>query len=96
MRVLVVVAFAHFQDVVTLELADGATAAQALAAAGVSSRHPGIALDRIGVWGRSCDPDTPLREGDRVEVYRPVQADAKEMRRARARLRRSPRSRNAP
>ena len=96
MRVLVVVAFAHGQDVVTLELEDGATAAQALAAAAVSSRHPGVAFDRIGVWGRRCDPDTPLREGDRVEVYRPVRADAKEMRRARAGLRRSPRSRSGP
>jgi putative ubiquitin-RnfH superfamily antitoxin RatB of RatAB toxin-antitoxin module len=96
MRVLVVVALPAGQDVVAVELEEGASLAQALAAAGVSRRHPGLSLDRVGVWGRRRAPGWPLREGDRVEVYRPLQADAKAMRRARAGLRTSPRSRSGP
>jgi hypothetical protein len=84
MRVLVVVALPEGQDVVEVQLEEGASLARALAAAGVSERHPGIALDRVGVWGRRRDPAFVLREGDRVEVYRPVRADAKAMRVARA------------
>jgi putative ubiquitin-RnfH superfamily antitoxin RatB of RatAB toxin-antitoxin module len=96
MRVLVAVALPGGQEVVEVELEEGATLARALAAARVAERHPGLALDRVGVWGRRRDPGCVLREGDRVEVYRPVQADAKQMRRARAGLRRGPRSRSAP
>ncbi len=84
MRVLVAVALPEGQDLVEVELEEGASVARALAAAGVAARHPGLSLERVGVWGRLRRADTPLREGDRVEVYRPVRADAKAMRRARA------------
>jgi hypothetical protein len=51
----------------------------------------------LGIWSRACDGDTRLRDGDRVEVYRALKADAKQQRRARARLKpTSPRSRNGP
>ncbi len=96
MRILVAVAEAAGQDVVEVELEEGASLAQALAAARVAERHPGIDLSRVGVWGRRRDPGHRLRDGDRVEVYRPLQADAKAMRRARAGLRPSPRSRSGP
>lgn len=96
MRVLVAVALPGRQDVVEVELEEGASVARALEVARVAERHPGLALDVAGVWGRRRDPGFVLRDGDRVEVYRPVQADAKAMRRARAGLRPAPRSRNAP
>jgi putative ubiquitin-RnfH superfamily antitoxin RatB of RatAB toxin-antitoxin module len=96
MRVLVVVALPESQDSVTVDLEEGASLARALAEARVAERHPGIALDRVGVWGRRRDPDYVLREADRVEVYRPLRADAKAMRRARAALRTSTRFRSAP
>jgi hypothetical protein len=96
MRVLVAVALPEGQEIVEVELGEGASLAQALAAARVAERHPGLPLDRVGVWGRRRDPACVLREGDRVEVYRPVRADAKQMRRARAGLRPGPRSRSAP
>jgi hypothetical protein len=41
---------------------------------------PGL---RLGVWGRVQPPDTALREGDRVELYRPLSVDPKEARRLR-------------
>lgn len=95
-RVLVAVALARGQDVVALDLAPGSTLSDALVAARVAERHPGLALDGVGVWGRRRGPGHVLREGDRVEVYRAIRADAKALRRARAGIRTSTRSRSAP
>lgn len=74
-------------DRVELTLAEGSTALQALQASGLLQRHPDIDLSvqRVGVWGRLCRPDEPLREGDRVELYRPLTVDPKEARRLRYR-----------
>lgn len=84
----VAVALPDRQEVVELELAAGATAGDAVAAARLSERFPGldVAALALGVWSRPCGADAPLRDGDRVELYRPLQADAKARRRARARL----------
>ena len=97
-RVSVAVALAGRQEVIELELAEDATVQDALAAARLPERFPGIdvAKFKAGVWSRVARPSTPLRDGDRVELYRELAADPKEARRARARLRTSPRSRNAP
>jgi len=91
LRVTVAVALPDRQEVVAVELADGATVADALAAARLDERFPGLAVGSmpVGLWSRRCDPATPVRDGDRVELYRPLQADPKAMRRARARLRTS-------
>ena len=71
-----------------IELPAGATLIDALRASGVLERHPHIDLARqaVGVWGRVCPLDAPLKEGDRVEIYRPLQVDPKEARRRRQRL----------
>ena len=39
---------------------------------------------KVGVWGKTCKLDTELKEGDRVEIYRPLIADPKEARKNRA------------
>ena len=97
-RAWVVVAYPDRQDVVELELANGATVADALAAARLSERYPGLADAPVGIWSRRVARDEPLRDGDRVEVYRDLRADAKAQRRERARAVRtsSPRSRSGP
>ena len=86
LRVSVAFALPDRQEVVELELAEGATVADALAAARVAERMPGDAEGgfAVGVWSRQRDPATKLRDGDRVEVYRPLQADPKASRRRRA------------
>lgn len=63
-------------------LSEGATVAQAIAAAGLGAdvNDP----RRVGIFGRRVDPEQPLREGDRVEIYRPLALDPKEARRRRA------------
>lgn len=98
MRVSVAVATPASQDVVDLDLPEGATVAEALAAARFEERHPEVAAQpwSVGIWSRPCAAETRLREGDRVEVYREIRADAKQMRRARATLKPSKRSRNGP
>ena len=98
LRAWVVVALADRQEVIELELAEGATVADALAAAHVAERHPGLAQAPVGIWSRRVAREEPLRDGDRVEVYRELRADAKAQRRERARAVRpsSPRSRSGP
>lgn len=72
-------------DTVSLDLPAGSTAIQALSASGLAQRHPACQRLALGVWGRLCAADTPLRHGDRVEVYRPLTVDPKEARRRRHR-----------
>lgn len=96
LRISVAIALAHRQDVVELELPEGSRVVDALRAAQVRERLRGTEADVLdtGIWSRRCAPDTPLRDGDRVEVYRPLAADPKAMRRERARLKPSTRSRS--
>lgn len=72
-------------DGVMLELDAGSTVDAALRASGLLERHAGIDLtrQRVGVWGRVCGLDAVLHDGDRVELYRPLQVDPKEGRRRR-------------
>jgi hypothetical protein len=62
------------------------TAEQAIAASGILQRFPEIELttSSVGIFSKPCKLDTPLRDGDRVEIYRPLIADPKEVRRRRA------------
>lgn len=80
MRIEVVYALPQRQEQVQLDLAPGSTVLDAIQASGL----PQFKLGRAGVWGRPASPDMPLREGDRVEIYRPLIADPKEIRRRRA------------
>jgi len=70
-----------------LQLPPGSTLLQAIEASGVLQRFAEIDLgvNKVGIFGKQKSPDTLLREGDRVEIYRPLQADPKESRRKRAR-----------
>ena len=98
MRVTVALALPARQEVIPLELDEGATVDDALRAAKAADFFAGTAPVqlRAGIWGRACAGDTALRDGDRVEVYRRLEADPKEMRRARAGLRSSTRPRSGP
>lgn len=67
-------------------LAAGATVAAAIAASGLREARPDLRVDpaRVGIFARKATLDTRLREGDRVEIYRPLKLDPKEARRRRA------------
>ncbi len=98
MRVAVAIAFADRQEVIELEVRDGATAEDAIAAARLDPRLAGVdtAAFKVGIWSRPASRASVLREGDRVELYRELRADPKDMRRRRARLKPSTRSRSGP
>jgi putative ubiquitin-RnfH superfamily antitoxin RatB of RatAB toxin-antitoxin module len=67
-----------------LDLRDGATVADALAAAGLAALV-GDGGFSVGIWGRKAAADQELREGDRLEVVRALQVDPKVARRERFR-----------
>lgn len=68
-----------------LSLPQGASLKDALDCSGLQAAVPDLDLAqaKVGVFGKVKDPATPLRDGDRVEVYRPLIADPKESRRRR-------------
>ena len=70
----------------SLRVPAGTTIEQAVARSGLLQAIPGIdlAVNMVGIHGKRKPLDTVLREHDRVEVYRPLQADPKEARRRRA------------
>ena len=80
----VVYALPQRQERVSLILPPGSTALDAVQASGLLRQLPREEFGRIGVWGRPVTPETPLRDRDRVEIYRPLIADPKESRRERA------------
>jgi len=84
-------------DLRTFHLPPGTTAVQALAAADLASRYPGFDLTvlTVAVWGRPVSPSAVLRDGDRLEVCRPLIIDPKEARRVRYRAQ-GERGRNRP
>jgi len=71
---------------VSVNLPLGATLVQALEASGLLSKHPEIDLkkNKFGIFAKLSKPDTVLRDKDRVEIYRPLIADPKEVRKQRA------------
>lgn len=84
-RIAVEVVFARpdRQPVLLVELAAGSTVEQAIRGSGILERFPEIDLDRnrVGVFGKLTRLDRVLKAGDRVEIYRPLIGDPKEIRR---------------
>ncbi len=72
------------QELRCLTLPLGSTLQQAVEAAGLNQHlAPDADSGGVGVYGRLCAYDEPLRHGDRVEIYRSLTADPKEVRRQR-------------
>jgi putative ubiquitin-RnfH superfamily antitoxin RatB of RatAB toxin-antitoxin module len=85
LRVEVVYARAELQDCVSLDLAEGAVARDAVDASGLIERYGLPAGPVLGIAGRRAAPERRLRDGDRVEILRNLAAEPKEARRLRAR-----------
>ena len=87
-RIVVSVVYAESERAfnVGLVLPEGATVADAIAGAGISEALPDVEIraGRVGIFARKVSLDTMLRDGDRVEIYRPLTIDPKEARRLRA------------
>lgn len=76
------------QLIVPVEVPVGTTAAEAVRLSGIEEHFPEIDLElnRIGIFGKKIKGDRELLAGDRVEIYRPLKADPKVVRRELAKL----------
>ncbi len=90
MIVTVVYAGPDRQLVIRVEVSVGVTVEGAIVASGVLSLEPDLTLQAldVGVWNRVAGLEQLVRDGDRIEIYRPLQVDPKEARRIRADIRR--------
>ena len=86
MRVEVAYARPDVQVIVSLEVEGGCTLEQAIVRSGLLQRFPEIDLGihKVGVFGKPRALTDVLRDGERVEIYRELLADPKQLRRRRA------------
>lgn len=87
-KISIEVAFAlpDKQTLLAVEVNTGATIEQAVEASGISDIHPEINLkeNKVGIWSRMAKLKDVVNPGDRIEIYRPLIADPKEVRKRRA------------
>ena len=85
-KVEVVYALPEKQYLLKVRLAQGSTVEQAIAASGILELRTDIDLakNKVGVFSRPVKLTDTVNDGDRVEIYRPLIADPKELRRQRA------------
>ncbi|MDQ7989738.1 MAG: RnfH family protein [Candidatus Dactylopiibacterium sp.] len=86
MKISVCYALPQRQEILELDLPEGSVVEDAVTRSGLLARYPEISLadGKFGIYGKISRSDAVLREGDRVEIYRPLIADPKEVRRKRA------------
>jgi putative ubiquitin-RnfH superfamily antitoxin RatB of RatAB toxin-antitoxin module len=74
------------QVILVVEVAPDATLEDAIRASGILQQYPDIDLakNKVGVFGKLGKPGDILHAGDRVEIYRPLIADPKQVRKQRA------------
>lgn len=82
----VVYALPDRQSLLSLEVGETCQVQQAIEQSGILHKYPDIDLEKnsVGIWNRVCKLSDSLREGDRIEIYRPLIADPKEVRKRRA------------
>ena len=80
------------QEVIEVVIPPGASIEQVIRESGLLERFPEIDLarSRVGIFGEIASLQDPVRDGDRVEIYRPLLADPKDARRLRAERRAKP------
>ncbi len=87
MKIEITYALPDRQELVTIDLPEGSTVMQAVEASGLLQKYPEIdpgGVNKLGVFAKLAKADTVLRDRDRVEIYRPLIADPKEVRRQKA------------
>lgn len=74
------------QELVRVAVPEGATLQQGLEASGLLGKYPELDVkkNKFGIWNKLSKLDAVLRDKDRIEIYRPLIADPKEVRKQRA------------
>lgn len=76
----------HKQQILTIPVDAGTTVQQAINESGITKLFPEIdlAINKVGIWNRTVKLTDSLDDLDRIEIYRPLLADPKEVRKRRA------------
>ena len=79
-------ALEHKQQLEALKVKPGTKLGEAINQSGILPRYPEIdlALNKVGIFSKVTPLDATLRSGDRIEIYRPLKADPKEIRKRKA------------
>lgn len=82
----VVYALPEKQYIYKIQINKGSTVEQAISTSGVLELRPEINLqqNKVGIFSRAVRLTDEVEEGDRIEIYRPLLADPKDLRRNRA------------
>ena len=82
----VVYALPQKQEILSLKIRSGAVVSEAIEQSGILRDFPEIDLAsaKVGIYSKQVKLDAVLRDKDRIEIYRPLIADPKEIRRKRA------------
>jgi putative ubiquitin-RnfH superfamily antitoxin RatB of RatAB toxin-antitoxin module len=74
------------QTLLSLSVPANTTVVEAIEQSGIGKLHADIdlSINKVGIWYKTTKLDTVLKEGDRIEIYRPLIADPKEVRKKRA------------
>lgn len=85
-QIEVVYGLAHKQKLLSLPISEGTTVEQAINESGIIALFPEIDLseNKVGIWNKAVKLSTVLENLDRIEIYRPLIADPKEVRKRRA------------
>jgi len=85
-QIEVVYGLAHKQKLLSLPVNQGVTVEEAIIESGMISLFPEIDLNenKVGIWNKAVKLSTVLENLDRIEIYRPLIADPKEVRKRRA------------
>ncbi len=83
MKIKIVYALPARQTVLEVEVADGATVKDALDKSGILRQFPDINLEtqKVGIYGKAVALDAAIEDGARIEIYRPITADPKTVKR---------------
>ena len=86
LEIEIVYGLADRQVLKSMTVAEGATIREAALQSGLEVEFPELDLQQapLGIFGKAVKDKTVLRDGDRIEVYRPLLIDPKEARRKRA------------
>lgn len=83
LSVEVVLATPERQALLHILVPAGATIAEAIQLSGIAGLFPELNIDElaVGVWGTVAERSTALKPGDRLELYRPLLEDPRDLRR---------------
>ncbi|MGE4499327.1 RnfH family protein [Hydrogenovibrio thermophilus] len=81
MKIEVAYALEEEQFLFEQEVPEGTTVETALKTSMLLKKFPELDISKVGVWSQVVKLDQVLREGDRIEVYRPLKVDPRDRRR---------------